>query len=210
VQPKEGGERKSNSSSPETHWATVIPPRDSRELLFDSEAILRLVDGALTDLRLPREANDGESHPPRGETEARGGAVDVPSLLARLSTTLDRLLEDLRRSRAQLPARRLHGLYAGASKLEDLSSASAMLDRLGRALLLVDAVEGRVETDTGVEPISQIRHELFGLMNCLQFHNDTSERLNDAARLLAETETKLEEMAGMIDPLRLVKAGTHR
>ena len=171
--------------------------RNSRELLFDSEAILRLVDGALTDLRVAT----GSSAEPAADEDLPTRRSPASLELAEVSGSIKRLLEDLRSGRNELPARRLQNLY-GDLRLEQLSSATAMLDRLGKALVLVDRIEAGTHVDG--DSLGHLRHELFSLMNCLQFHSETVDRLNRASALLAQTESRLAEIADTFEALRPV------
>src|SRR5690606_17891770 len=165
---------------------------------FDSEAILRLVDGALTDLRVPPD--------PSGVADSADAAGDAdpartaPSALREVPDAISRLLEDVHAGRIALSARRLQNLY-GDARIRELTSATAMLDHVGKALLLVDRIEND-DPAAGSDPFADLRHELFRIMNCLQFHSETVERLDRALSLLASTESRLAEISRLLEPQR--------
>lgn len=181
------------------------PPDD---LLYDSEASLRLVDRALTDLQL----SSGEIH---HAIQANGapvppqlGLMDIPNLLLKAYTEINSVLTNLRHSRDVLQQSTLDKLQHTNDKLREVSSATEvaatdMLDGLDRALALVDRLEvptseaGASDED---EVRATLRNELFSLMNCLQFQDITTQQLNYASSVLVEMESRLTELARFFDP----------
>jgi chemotaxis regulatin CheY-phosphate phosphatase CheZ len=183
------------------------PPPD--ELLYDSEASLRLVDRALTDLAVAPVDTVAGSAPDRSSTEAftRISLMDLPNLLLRAYSEINSVLENLRHSRDVLQQTTVDKLQHTNNKLREVSSATEvaatdMLDGLDRALALVDELDApdQAEDERGTELRSELRNELFCLMNCLQFQDITTQQLNYASSVLVEMETRLAELAKIFDP----------
>ncbi len=183
------------------------------ELLLDSEASLRLVDRALTDLQVSESPQNGA-----GRSECSCGAqkdvalMDLPSMLLRAYTEINSVLQNLRRSRDVLQQTTLEKIHHTNDKLREVSSATEvaatdMLDGLDRALAMIDDLDATVgdpdSSGHAVEVRSNLRNELFSLMNCLQFQDITTQQLNYASSVLVEMEERLAEIANIFDPDRL-------
>lgn len=185
----------------------------SDELLLDSEASLRLVDRALTDLRASEQPTNEA-----GRSECICGAqkevalMDLPNMLLRAYTEINSVLQNLRRSRDVLQQTTLEKIHHTSDKLREVSSATElaatdMLDGLDRALAMIDdldASDGDPDaSDHAGEVRSNLRNELFSLMNCLQFQDITTQQLSYASSVLVEMEDRLAEIARIFDPDRL-------
>jgi hypothetical protein len=185
----------------------------SDELLLDSEASLRLVDRALTDLRVAEP-----SATPGGWTECTCGAqkevalMDLPNMLLRAYTEINSVLQNLRRSRDVLQQTTLEKIHHTNDKLREVTSATElaatdMLDGLDRALAMIDELDSFGDDDLSREGADEVRanlrNELFSLMNCLQFQDITTQQLNYASSVLVEMESRLAEIARIFDPDRL-------
>jgi hypothetical protein len=187
--------------------------RPADELLYDSEASLRLVESALIDLAAMAAevaAGPGAQAIP-GASFARMNLMDLPSLLLRAYTGINSVLENLRHSRDVLQQTRLDKLQQTEDKLREVSSATEvaatdMLDGLDRALTLVDELDaphGGAVDPRGGEIRADLRNELFSLMNCLQFQDITTQQLNYASSVLVEMENRMAELARIVDPDRV-------
>jgi hypothetical protein len=187
-----------------------MPTRPSDELLYDSEASLRLIDNALTDLSAM--ASRVGAAPGTGATSAAPftpiSLMDLPNLLLRAYTEINSVLENLRHSRDVLQQSTLDKLQHTNNKLREVSSATEvaatdMLDGLDRALALVDELDAPTEApadERGGEIRADLRNELFSLMNCLQFQDITTQQLNYASSVLVDMENRLAELAQIFDP----------
>lgn len=190
-----------------------MPKPLSDELLLDSEASLRLVDRALTDLRVAEPSAGAASW-----TECTCGAqkevalMDLPNMLLRAYTEINSVLQNLRRSRDVLQQTTLERIHHTNDKLREVTSATEiaatdMLDGLDRALAMIDDLDtfdGEAPSKgTAGEVRTNLRNELFGLMNCLQFQDITTQQLNYASSVLVEMEGRLAEIARIFDPDRL-------
>jgi chemotaxis regulatin CheY-phosphate phosphatase CheZ len=188
-----------------------MAPRHSDELLFDSEASLRLVDRAITELRIPEAADTADDQigdrPRLHEKEV--SLMDLPNVLLRAYVEINSVLQNLRHSRDVLQQTTLDKLQHTNDKLREVSSATElaatdMLDGLDRALVMVDELEGvdGTNSDHAAEVRGNLRNELFSLMTCLQFQDITAQQLNYASSVLVEMEHRLTELARIFDPDR--------
>lgn len=133
--------------------------RHANELLYDSEAALRLVDSAIEDIREP--------DPRRGAERASYHAK-----LREVSTATE-------------------------------TAATNILNGLDRAVALVDAMDAKAsvgDVEGGAELRNKLRDELFALMGCMQFQDITTQQLNYASSVLAEMETRLADLARILNP----------
>jgi chemotaxis regulatin CheY-phosphate phosphatase CheZ len=183
------------------------------ELLFDSEASLRLVDRALTDLH-DSDASATASISSTEISRARQtepSLLDLPNTLLRAYTEINTVLQKLRQSRDLLQRTTMESLHRTSDKLREVTftteiAATDMLDGLDRALVIVDELDDGEDAETAgprKELRMQLRSELFGLMTCLQFQDITAQQLSYASGVLAEMEERLCEVASIFDFDRL-------
>jgi hypothetical protein len=186
-----------------------MAPRHSDELLFDSEASLRLVDRAITDLRIPEAADAADGQVGDGPRlhEKEVSLMDLPNVLLRAYVEINSVLQNLRHSRDVLQQTTLDKLQHTNDKLREVSSATElaatdMLDGLDRALVMVDELEAEdgAKSDRAAEVRGNLRNELFSLMTCLQFQDITAQQMNYASSVLFEAEERMVELARLFDP----------
>jgi len=178
-----------------------MPTRPADELFYDSEAMLRLVDRALDELRLPPAVMHGATfsdHEPITLT-------DLPQVLLRAYSEVSGVIATLRRSREVLERSTVEKLQQTSRKLNEVPSTtelatSDMLDGLDRALAIVDSLESRDAGDEADGRHGQLRDELNGIMTCLQFQDVTAQQLNYASSVLYEAEERMVELARLFDP----------
>ncbi len=181
--------------------------RHANELLYDSEAALRLVDSAIEDIREagPR-ASTGTSAESlhaghlRDLLQAAGplGLLGISQILARGHGEIVSVLRNLRESRDVL------------AQTSSGRAASDVLDGLDRAVALVDQMDAEAsdgDAAAGANLRRALREELFSLMGCMQFQDITTQQLSYASSVLTETETRLAELASILGPAALGAAG---
>jgi hypothetical protein len=190
----------------------MTPPHADR-LYYDSEAMLRLVDNALDELHPPPAAPTppasagAASDAPHAATDALS-LSSLPPLLLRAYQEINSVVCTLRRSRDLLEEATVNKLHQTGNKLREVSSATEvaatdMLDGLDRALAIVDELDAGPaagESDRATTLRDDLRNELFGLMNCLQFQDITTQQLGYASSVLVEVEDRLSELARVFDP----------
>lgn len=196
--------------------------RHANELLYDSEAALRLVDSAIEDLRtLPHPngvagasaANGSARHllPPPGPLDL----VGISQILARSYGEIVKVLGRLRESRNVLEQTSVEKLHHTHDKLREVTTATQMaasdiLDGLDRAVGLVNDMDLKAndgDTAGGRELRDKLRDELFSLMGRMQFQDITTQQLTYASSVLTELETRLAQLATILDPTALKGAG---
>jgi hypothetical protein len=197
--------------------------RHANELLYDSEAALRLVDSAIEDIRdldLPRAdtARDAlRTAQLRDLLAASGplGLIRLSQILARGYTEIVSVLGSLRESRNVLERTSVTTLQHTHQKLREVTTATEtaatdILDGLDRSVALVNEMDvkaGEGDAAAGANLRNTLRDELFSLMGCMQFQDITSQQLNYASSVLTEMETRLAELATILDPAALGVAG---
>ena len=198
------------------------------ELLYDSEATLRLVDHELDELR---GFTDGASSPAQAgaaATGAGGGAeggaageptpdptgalAQVPMILLRANREIVHVLESLRQCRTQLETTTSDKLQITHEKLREVTSATEVaaidiLDGLDRAQSLIDEMDAEAEqagnaTEQGKALRNRLRDEVFTITGCLQFQDITTQQLAYASTVLTDMETRLGDIARLFDPTR--------
>jgi len=192
--------------------------RQANELLYDSEAALRLVDSAIEDIR------DARLREPGADADAASGArlraliangplgfIGVPQLLERCRAEIVSVLGSLRESRSVLERAAVAKIQNTSERLREVTHATKMaatdiLDGLDRAVALVNEMDRKAEDGdaaAGAELRSKLRDELFSLVGCMQFQDITTQQLSYASSVLKEMETRLAGLATILDPATL-------
>lgn len=181
---------------------TVTTPQRTADLLYDSEAALRLVDAEVARLRQD-EGRDRQAPP---TPPAAVAPTIPPGALATASHELRAVLEVLRESRGALEQATVGRLETTQVKLQEVNTAaetavSDILDGLDRAQALIDALDAPDATaEQGAALRAQLRDELFVAATHLQFQDIASQQLLHVTRTLGEMEQRLADIARMIDP----------
>ena len=192
--------------------------RQPSELLYDSEATLRLVDSAILDMG----ELGGEETPalqqqlridlvaPPDEAIGFAGLSDV---LVHGYTEVVGVLHSLRQSRHQLERAAVEKVQQPHDRLLAVSSATEtaatdILNGLERASAMVDdldAIAGEHSEpgepgDRGRTIRTALRDELFALVGHMQFQDITSQQLTYASAVLTDMEVRLAHLARVFDP----------
>ena len=191
--------------------------RHASELLYDSEAALRLVDHAIEEIR----ETDGRRGVDNGDVAraaqlrdalaaANGplGVVGLSQILARGYTEIVSVLGSLRESRTVLERATVERLQQTHAKIREVTkttevAAADIMAGLERSVTLVDEMDARADEGNaaaGADLRNTLRDELFGVMGFLQFQDITTQQLNYASSVLTEMENRLAELASVLDP----------
>ncbi len=172
----------------------------AQEVLYESEAALRLVDQGLHDLH---DVHHDEHR------AISAGLDDLPNILERANQQIIGVLSRLRESRAALQSSAIEKLHVTHDKLREVTSATEdaainIMDACDRATGLVDeldAIDAQPTPDRAKagELRGTLRDELFLMMGALQFQDITSQQLNHASAVLVEMEQRLNEVAKLFD-----------
>jgi chemotaxis regulatin CheY-phosphate phosphatase CheZ len=177
--------------------------KDPREVLYDSEAALRLVDSALLDMTGIAEA--AEPQPPSPPTPR--SVAEIVAIVQEGYGGLVSVLNSLRQSRTMLERSAVERIAQTHDKLKEVSAATEIaatdiLDGLERAGGLVDeldAIDGATPDPKGVELRARLRDELFALVGHMQFQDITSQQLAYASSVLGELEARLSNLVEIFD-----------
>lgn len=198
-----------------------MSPKQPSELLYDSEATLRLVDSAIQDMG---ELGGEEPSPPTLEQRLHAainpgaslGLIGLSDMLARGYAEILGVLDSLRQSRHLLERAAVEKIQSTHDKLREVSNATEtaatdILNGLDRANCMVDDLDAYAgehgEPDDRASAIRNLlRDELFALMGHMQFQDITSQQLNYASAVLTEMEARLANIARVFDPASFASA----
>lgn len=183
------------------------------ELLYDSEASLRLVDHELDALR---EFTDGVQEniapPATGEPTPTSALALVPGILQRANAEIVNVLQSLRQCRSALENATTDKLQITHEKIREVTcatetAATGILDGLDRAQVLIDELDAEAEcsgdgSEKAKELRDRLRDEIFMMTGHLQFQDITTQQLTYAASVLVDMESRLSEIARLFDPRR--------
>jgi hypothetical protein len=182
--------------------------RPPQELLYDSEASLRLVDHAIEELNATGAELDPQAQGVLQNVMAQPGGIAVLSeTLLRAYAETAALVARFRESAGMLDNNGIDKLQQMRGRLHQVSSATEtaatdILDGLGRAVDLVDKLDTPVAlTDAERhEMATSLRDELGGLSNHLQFQDIVSQQLVHIAALLGDMRARLAEVVSIFGP----------
>ncbi len=177
----------------------------TQEVLYETEAALRLVDHGLRGLR--DDAPDIEPAPLPSTN--RGGLSELPAILERANAQILGVLSRLRETRAAIESTALEKLASTHEKIREVTSATEdaainIMDACDRAAQMVDELdtidaEPTPDRERATSVRAGLRDELFLMMGALQFQDITSQQLAHASAVLVEMETRLIDVARLFD-----------
>jgi len=131
---------------------------------------------------------------------------ELDELLSRAYSMIQGMLRRLRESQSVLQRSAVQKLHDTSAKLHEVTSATEsaatdIMDGLDRALALIDRLEGGAAP---AEVSAELRDEIFGAMNHLQFQDITAQQLRYASALLQDMEAQMAGFASLFD-----QAGHH-
>lgn len=172
----------------------------AQEVLYESEAALRLVDSEIDELR------------GAAQTESRFINVslgDLPHILERANQQILNVLAHLRETRAALQNTAFEKLQSTHDKIKEVTSATEdaainIMDACDRANTIVDELDTIDASESpdrakATDLRANLRDEIFLMMGALQFQDITSQQLSHASAVLVEMETRLIDIATLFD-----------
>lgn len=175
----------------------------AQEVLYESEAALRLVDHELNELHDVQE-------PSNAAPIGIDGLGDIALLLDRANSQIISVLTRLREGRAAIENTAVGKVKITQDKLREVTSATEdaatnIMDACDRANSLVDELdgidaEGSPDREKSANIRGSLRDELFLMMGALQFQDITSQQLAHASAVLDEMEQRMIEVAKLFDP----------
>ena len=179
--------------------------RPPQELLYDSEASLRLVDHAIEELSVTNSELDADAQEALRQALSQPGGIAVLSdALLRTYAETASLIARFREGAGMLDTSGLEKLQQMRGRLHEVSSVTEtattdILNGLGRALGLVDQLDtdGTVSDADRHKMAASLREELAGLSNHLQFQDIASQQLVHIAALLGDMRIRLSEVSSM-------------
>ena len=180
-----------------------MKPEIAEQLLYESEATLRLVGSLLDELQeveSERHSDQFGMHALRLEEEHdRGELSDLTDLLSTAAAQARAVLAALARSRGVLEKTFLDQLPEGVEEHHEAPSAIDVRSGLERALLLVD----RLEAEDGSTPVQRLlREEILETLHGVHTQEITEQQLTYASSVLRETELQLTALVQRLSPRR--------
>jgi hypothetical protein len=178
-----------------------MPLRPAEELLYESEATLRLLDRVLDELQVrePEPARVGRRSP--GMCLAQLDPAAPAALLERTQREILEALGAIERSRAFADPVRSRPPADGERSGSESPAAADLLEGFDRTLAMIDRIETAEPEQVDLETaFAELRDELFAMMSTLQFQDVTARQLGHASGVLVDTESRLRRLARMLDP----------
>jgi hypothetical protein len=181
--------------------------RPPDELLYDSEASLRLVDHAIEELS---ESGAQLDHDARGFLEhvanQPGGFAELSRTLLRAYAETVGIVQRIRESCGMVDddAAGADKLQQMHGRLRDVSAATenattGILDGVARATALVETLDAASEAER-TQTIAALKEELGSLTNHLQFQDITAQQLNHIASLLSDMRRRIAQIVVIFSP----------
>jgi hypothetical protein len=179
-----------------------------RDVLDDSEATLRQVEGVLSDFGTAEAAHEERVDKVMSGLQGKpAGLRELVKVLVQTYGEIMSVVDSLRNSRNLLEQAAMERLKSTHAKLAEVSSATelaatGMLDGLDRSLVLLDGMESAADGDDSEAQSSlrnDLRDELHSLMNLLQFQDITAQQLGYAGGVLLDIEDRMVELARVFD-----------
>jgi chemotaxis regulatin CheY-phosphate phosphatase CheZ len=186
----------------------MIPMTSARakEVLYDSETMLRLVDNELNELR---------DEPVMASVDSPDDTAATPSadltvwlgILQRASAEIGVVLDTLHHSRQALNEVAFDRLHDSTAKIQEVSSAAEVaatniLDSVDRAQQLVDTLDQLGSAPHSADEATRIRtalrDELFGMTGALQFQDITAQQLGHVSNMLGDVEARLHSVTTLL------------
>lgn len=181
-------------------------PRPPERLLYDLQVTFRLIDDLLEELDARDDGFDEDKIQEmlRELSQRPARLAKLPDVVIHTYREIHRALANLRQGRDELRQIAVDRLPDTHAKLQEVSSATElaatdMLDRLDRALTLVQKLESDEEgaDATDDEALAELKHELHNLISALQFQDITTQQLRHASEMLRQTEDRLARLAAL-------------
>jgi chemotaxis regulatin CheY-phosphate phosphatase CheZ len=179
--------------------------RPPEELLYDSEASLRLVDHAIEELSESGAELDRDS---RGFLEhvmaQPGGFAELSRTLLRAYAETVGIVQRLRESCGMVDDEGGDKLQQMHGRLREVSTATekattGILDSVTRAIAIAERLDGANEAERKAMVVS-LKEELSGVTNHLQFQDITAQQLGHIANLLADMRKRISQIVTMFAP----------
>ena len=176
--------------------------RPPDQLLYDSEASLRLVDHAIEELSDKGAELDSDS---RGFLEhvmaQPGGFADLSRTLLRAYAETVGIVQRLRETCGMVENEDDDQLQQMHTRIRAVSAAtekatSGILDSVTRAISIADSLETASDADRR-KLVAQLKEELNGVPNHLQFQDITAQQLGHTAALLIEMRKRISQIVTM-------------
>jgi hypothetical protein len=179
--------------------------RPPEQLLYDSEASLRLVDHAIGELNDTGAELDSDSRGFLAHVMTQpGGFAELSRTLLRAYAETVGIVQRIRESTGMVDETGDDKLQQMLGRLREVSTATenattGILDGVTRALDIAD----RLDTVSDAERkqlIEQLKDELRGMPNHLQFQDITAQQLGHIAAVVIEMRKRIAQIVAMFAP----------
>ena len=177
--------------------------RPPDELLYDSEASLRLVDHAIEELSSSGADMDDETRGFLEQVMAQpGGFAELSRTLLRAYAETVGIAQRIRESCGMVDSEGLDHLQQAYGRLRDVASAtetatSDVLSGVNRSLAVVESMAAAGDAERP-QLLASLKDELNGMANRLQFQDITSQQLAHVATLIADMRHRITQIVSMM------------
>lgn len=185
--------------------------RAPEELLYDSEASLRLVDHVIEELGTAGAQMDRDARTFLDRVMAQqGGFAELSRTLLRAYAETSGIVQRIRESTGMIDNADTDRLQQMGGRLHEVSSATEVatndiLNAVARATDLAERLN-HAGDDERPQMIALLKEELSGLTNHLQFQDITAQQLNHIAGLLADMRLRISQIIAIFDPTAIAAA----
>ena len=185
--------------------------RAPEELLYDSEASLRLVDHVIEELGTAGAQMDRDARTFLDRVMAQqGGFAELSRTLLRAYAETSGIVQRIRESSGIIDNGDTDRLQQMHGRLHEVSSATeiATTDILNAVARATDLAERLNQASDAERPqmIASLKEELGGLTNHLQFQDITAQQLNNIASLLADMRLRISQIIAIFNPTAIAAA----
>lgn len=177
--------------------------RPPEELLYDSEASLRLVDHAIEELSASGADIDDATRGLLEQVMAQpGGFAELSRTLLRAYAESVAIVQRIRASCGMVDADGLDQLQQMYGRLRDVASVtetatSDILSGVNHSLAMVERIASAAESDRP-QLLATLKEELNGMANRLQFQDITSQQLRHVATQIADMRHRITQIVTMM------------
>lgn len=185
--------------------------RAPEELLYDSEASLRLVDHVIEELGTAGAQMDLDARTFLDKVMAQqGGFAELSRTLLRAYAETSGIVQRIRESCGMIDNADTDRLQQMHGRLREVSSATEIattdiLDAVARATDLAERLNHASDADRP-QMIASLKEELGGLTNHLQFQDITAQQLSHIASLLADMRLRIAQIIAIFNPTAIAAA----
>ena len=179
--------------------------RPPEQLLYDSEASLRLVDHAIEELNDSGAGLDSDSRGFLAHVMAQpGGFAELSRTLLRAYAETVGIVQRIRESTGMVDETGVDKLQQMHGRLREVSTATenattGILDSVTRAITIADSLDSVSDVERK-QLVASLKDELRAIPNHLQFQDITAQQLGHIANVVIDMRKRIAQIVTMFAP----------